>query len=57
MKTWIKKGLPTSKVSLDANIIKIPIEAMACLKVEQGVKDKITEFENIKLKKKKNRYV
>jgi hypothetical protein len=57
MKTWMKKGLPTSKVSLDANIIKIPIEAMACLKVEQGVKDKITEFENIKLKKKKNRYV
>jgi hypothetical protein len=54
MKTWIKKGLPTSKVSLDANIIKIPIEAMACLKVEQRVKDKITEFENIKLKKKKN---
>jgi len=57
MKTWIKKGLPTLKVSLDANIIKIPIEAMACLKVEQGVQDKITEFENIKLKKKKNRYV
>ena len=57
MKTWIKKGLPTSKTSLDANIIKIPIEAMACLKVEQGVKDKITEFENIKLKKIKNRYV
>ena len=57
MKTWINKGLPTSKVSLDANIIKIPIEAMACLKVEQGIKDKITEFENIKLKKKKNSYV
>jgi hypothetical protein len=57
MKTWIKKGLPTSKISLDANIIKIPIEAMACLKVEQGVKDKITEFENTKLKKIKNRYV
>jgi hypothetical protein len=57
MKTWMNKGLPTSKVSLDANIIKIPIEAMACLKVEQGVKDKITEFENIKLKKKKISYV
>src|SRR5919199_1230781 len=53
MKTWMNKGLPTSKVSLDANIIKIPIEAMACLKVEQSIKDKITEFENIKLKKKK----
>jgi hypothetical protein len=57
LKTWMNKGLPTSKVSLDANIIKIPIEAMACLKVEQGIKDKITEFENIKLKKKKISYV
>jgi hypothetical protein len=57
IKTWMSKGLPTSKVSLDANIIKIPIEAMACLKVEQGVKDKITEFENTQLKKKKSSYV
>ena len=57
MKTWMNKGLPTSKVSLDANIIKIPIEALASLKVEQGIKDKITEFENIKLKKKKISYV
>ncbi|MFL6309278.1 MAG: hypothetical protein ACJ70T_04695 [Nitrososphaera sp.] len=57
IKTWMNKGLPTSKVSLDANIIKIPIETMACLKVEQHIKDKITEFENIKIKKKKTRYV
>ena len=57
IKTWMKTGLPTSKVSLDANIIKIPIEAMACLKVEQDIRDKITEFENIKLRKKKNSHV
>ena len=57
IKTWMNKGLPTSKVSLDANIIKIPIETMACLKVEQHIKDKIVEFENIKIKKKKTRYV
>src|ERR687894_1246300 len=57
IKTWMNKGLPTSKASIDANIIKIPIEAMACLKVEQDVKDKITEFENIQLKKKKSSYV
>jgi len=57
IKTWMNKGLPTSKVSLDANIIKIPIETMACLKVEQHIKDKITEFENIKIKKKKTKYV
>jgi hypothetical protein len=57
IKTWMNKGLPTSRISLDTNIIKIPIEAMACLKVDQGVKDKITEFENIQLKKKKTSYV
>ncbi|HJU33606.1 MAG TPA: hypothetical protein VJ695_00645 [Nitrososphaera sp.] len=57
IKTWMNQGLPTSKVSLEANIIKIPIEAMAYLKVEQGVKDKITEFENLKLKKKRTSYV
>jgi hypothetical protein len=49
----MNKGFPTSKVALDANIMKIPIEAMASLKVEQGVKEKILEFENIELKKKK----
>jgi hypothetical protein len=57
VETWMNKGLPTSKVSMDANIIKIPIEAMACLNVEQGIKDKITEFENIKFKKKKFSHV
>jgi hypothetical protein len=57
IKTWMNRDLPTSKVSLDANIMKIPIEAMASLKVEQCVKDKIIEFENIKLKKKKTSYV
>jgi hypothetical protein len=57
IKTWMNKGLPTSKVSLDANIVKIPIEAMASLRVEQDVSNKITEFENIKLKKKKPSYV
>ncbi len=57
IKTWMSKGLPTSKVSMDANIVKIPIEAMASLKIQQDVKDKITGFENIKLKKKKTSYV
>ena len=57
IKTWMNKGLPTSKISLDANIIKIPIEAMASLQVEQGVKDKIIEFENTQIKKKKSSYV
>ena len=53
IKLWMGKGLPTTKVPIDANVIKIPIEAMARLQVDQAVKDKIVEFENVKLRKKK----
>lgn len=49
---WMDKGLPTIKVPIDANVIKIPIEAMTRLQVEQSVKDKISELENMKLKRK-----
>ena len=54
---WMNKGLPTTKVPVDANVIKIPIEAMTQLKVEQGIKDKLYEFENLKLRKKRASYV
>jgi hypothetical protein len=57
LKMWMEKGLPTAKVPIDANVIKIPIEAMARLQVEQAVKDKIAEFESTKLRKKKTGYV
>ena len=57
IKLWMEKGLPTTKVPIDANTIKIPIEAMARLQVEQVVKDKIAEFESVKLRKKKTGYV
>lgn len=52
IKMWMHKGLPTTKVPIDANVIKIPIEAMARLQVEQAVKDRIAEFESIKIRKK-----
>ncbi|MEM3094005.1 MAG: hypothetical protein QXX64_00050 [Nitrososphaera sp.] len=57
IKMWMDEGLPTTKVPIDANVIKIPIEAMARLQVEQVVKDKIAEFESVKLRKKKTGYV
>jgi len=57
IKMWMGKGLPTTKVPIDTNVIKIPIEAMANLQVEQAVRDKIAEFENMKLRKKKTSYV
>lgn len=53
IKEWMEKGLPTIRVPMDVNVIKIPIEVMARLQVEQSVKDRITEFENVRLRKKK----
>ncbi len=53
IKFWMNKGLSTIRVPIDANIIKIPIEAMARLHVDQAVRDKISEFESIKLRKKR----
>ena len=54
---WMNKGLPITKVPLDANVIRIPVEAMTKLEVEQGIKDKLTELENMKPRKRKIRYV
>jgi hypothetical protein len=54
IKLWMDKHLPTIRVPIDANVIKIPVEAMARLQVEQAVRDKIAEFEGMKLRKRKN---
>jgi hypothetical protein len=54
---WMNKGLPTIQAPVDANVIKIPIEAMAQLEVEQDIKDKLDEFQRYKLRKKKASYV
>ncbi|HVX02848.1 MAG TPA: hypothetical protein VHA09_06810, partial [Nitrososphaera sp.] len=53
IKLWMEKGLPTIRVPIDANVIKIPMQAMAHLQVEQEVRDKIAEFESVKLRKRK----
>ena len=54
IKLWMNKGLPMTRVPIDANVIKIPVEAMARLQVEQAIKDKIAEYESVKLRKRKN---
>jgi hypothetical protein len=53
IKHWMEKGLATTHVPIDANVIKIPIEAMANLQVDPAVKEKISEFEGMKLRKNK----
>jgi hypothetical protein len=58
VKEWINRRLPTTKVAIDANIIKLPIELMANLEVDETVKERILEFQNTKRwqKKKFDRY-
>lgn len=53
IKLWMDKGLSTTRVPIDTNVIKIPIEAMANLQVDQAVRDKIAEFEGVRLRRKR----
>lgn len=53
IKLWMDKGLSTTNVPIDANVIKIPIESMANLQVDRAVKEKIAEFESVKVRKSK----
>ena len=43
---WINRGLPMIKVTIDSNIIKIPIELLANMEVDELVKERISEFQN-----------
>lgn len=54
IKQWMDRGLPIVRVPIDANVVKIPVDAMARLQVDQAVKDRIAEFESIRLRKKKS---
>ena len=53
IKLWMDKGLAVTNVPIDSNVIKIPIEAMANLQVDQAVKQRIAEFERMKMRKSK----
>ena len=55
IKYWMNRGLPSVSVPLDFNIIKIPVEAMAGLKVGREIREKILEFERAAIQKLKNK--
>ncbi|MEO9364580.1 MULTISPECIES: hypothetical protein [Candidatus Nitrosocaldus] len=44
MKDWIEKGLPTVRMSVEENIARIPIEAIASFSIDDGLRNKIYEF-------------
>ena len=43
---WMNKGLPTIVLPVDANIIRIPIETIAKLRIDDILREKINRFEN-----------
>jgi len=55
IKFWIKRDLPTTNITLDTNIVKLPTEAVSKIKFDQTLLKKIEELEekNSKLRKKK----
>ena len=57
IKFWMEKGLPVTNVPIDANTVKIPVESMARLQVDQSVRDKLAEYEGARGKKRSQKYV
>jgi hypothetical protein len=55
IKYWMNRGLPSVSVSLDSNIIKIPAEAVAGIKVGREIREKILEFEKAAIQELKNK--
>lgn len=55
LKHWIQKKLPTINITSDSNIIKIPVELLAKIKVDQSLVSKIEQIEQraSKMRKKK----
>ncbi|MCS7141884.1 MAG: hypothetical protein NZ888_06840 [Candidatus Nitrosocaldus sp.] len=44
LREWIDKGLPTARITPEENIARIPIEAIASLNIDEGLRGKIYEF-------------
>ena len=47
---WIKRALPTVQIPIQSNATKIPIELISKLNIDQIVRDKILEFERLRVK-------
>jgi len=57
VKFWMKKNFPTTNITLDTNIIKIPAESLAKTKLDPILLSKIDEFEQKSSKIRKKKYL
>jgi hypothetical protein len=53
VKEWIGTRLPTTRTPVDTNTTRIPIELMANLEVDHVLKERVTEFENRNIRRRK----
>ena len=45
IKLWLNKGLPSTRISMDENVIRIPISAVANTELDRNLKKKIHELQ------------
>jgi len=55
LKLWLKKGLPSTRISMDENVIRIPISAVVNTEIDQKLKKKIYELGEVKYVRKGKR--
>jgi len=55
LKLWLNKGLPSTRISMDENVIRIPISAVANTEIDQKLKNKIYELDTVKYTRKGKR--
>jgi hypothetical protein len=48
LKEWMYKGLPVTRIPVESNVIRLPIDKIASLQIDPALKEKIYEFESEK---------
>lgn len=56
IKLWLNKGLPAARISMDENVIRIPISAVANTPIDQNLKNKIYVLSSAQEKRRKKRH-
>lgn len=55
LKLWLNKGLPSTRISMEQNVVRIPISAVANTEIDQNLKEKIYELGTVKYVRKGKR--
>ena len=56
LKLWLKKGLPATRISMDENVIRIPISAVVNTEIDKKLKNKIYELQTAQEQRRKRHH-